>query len=98
MRRVSSPVAGMKAPYVSSGAPAEMESAAVARGTISLFNRRRDLAKGVVRFPRETSLPASLLRPPTLHCQQRAMAAEAGRRLRRVPQVLLPAPDAATRR
>src|SRR6266446_6335578 len=43
MRRISSPVAGMKAPYVFSGTLAE--AAATARGNYSLFNRREDLAK-----------------------------------------------------
>src|SRR6266478_4119079 len=38
------------------------------------------------------------IRPPTLHSPSQAMAAEAGRKLRRAWQVLLPTPDAANRR
>src|SRR5437879_2029125 len=83
MRRISSPVAGMKAPYVFSGAA---EAAARARGNSSLLNMRADLAK------------EGLLRLPTLHSRSQAMAAEADRKLRRAWQVFLPAPDAATRR
>src|SRR6266446_7461749 len=55
MRRMSSPVAGMKAPYVFSGAPAE--AAAAARDNYSLFNMRADLAKEDNR---------SMLRDPSL--------------------------------
>src|SRR5208337_101559 len=47
MRRISSPVAGMKAPCVFSGVEAESEVAAKARGNYSLFNRRADLAKAL---------------------------------------------------
>src|SRR5216684_1631062 len=57
MRRISSPVAGMKAPYVFSGAPAESEAAAAARVNYSLLNMRADLAKEDNR---------SMLRDPSL--------------------------------
>src|SRR6266403_2516600 len=58
MRRMSSPVAGMKAPYVFSGAPAESEAAAAARDNYSLFNRREDLAKAVTQAA-HSSLPVA---------------------------------------